>query len=44
MDTRHLVDPQLLPMIEGVPPLDLSAETLSATRAAPAPRHSYRQT
>ncbi|WP_329375992.1 alpha/beta hydrolase [Streptomyces sp. NBC_01351] len=33
MDTRHLVDPQLLPMIEGVPPLDLSAETLSATRA-----------
>lgn len=31
--TRHLVDPDLLPLIDNFPPMDLSAETLPAIRA-----------
>jgi acetyl esterase/lipase len=31
---KHEVDPQLLPLVEGFPPLDVSAETLAAFRAA----------
>lgn len=33
MNTRHLVDPELLPLIDTFPPMDLSAETLPAIRA-----------
>lgn len=32
--TRHLVDPDLLPLIDNFPPMDLSAETLPAIRAS----------
>lgn len=31
--TRHLVDPDLLPLIDSFPPMDLSAEALPAVRA-----------
>jgi triacylglycerol lipase len=34
--TRHLVDPQLLPLLDSMPPMQLSAATLPAMRAAPA--------
>jgi hypothetical protein len=30
--TRHLVDPDLLPLIDNFPPMDISAETLPAFR------------
>ena len=32
MTTRHLVDPELLPLIDSFPPMDLSDESLSAIR------------
>lgn len=35
MSSRHLVDPQLLPLLDLVPPLRLSAETLPAMRSRP---------
>ncbi len=35
MSSRHLVDPQLLPLLELVPPMKLSAETLPAMRSRP---------
>jgi acetyl esterase/lipase len=34
MSTRHLVDPELLPMLDAFPPMTLSAETLPMIRAA----------
>lgn len=34
MTTRHLVDPELLPMLDGFPPMTLSAETLPMIRQA----------
>jgi triacylglycerol lipase len=34
MNSRHLVDPELLPLLDFIPPLDLSLETLPAVRAA----------
>jgi acetyl esterase/lipase len=34
MTTRHLVDPELLPMLDAFPPMTLSAETLPMIRAA----------
>lgn len=34
MSTRHLVDPEIMPLLEMIPPLDLNAETLAQTRAA----------
>jgi acetyl esterase/lipase len=34
MKTRHLVDPELLPMLDGFPPMVLSAESLPMIRAA----------
>ncbi len=34
MTTRHLVDPELLPLIDSFPPMDLSAQTLPAIRAS----------
>jgi len=34
MNSRHLVDPELLPLLDFVPPLNLSLETLAAVRAA----------
>jgi acetyl esterase/lipase len=34
MTTRHLVDPELLPMLDSFPPMTLSAETLPLIRAA----------
>jgi triacylglycerol lipase len=34
--SRHLVDPQLLPILEMVPPLNLSVEALAAIRGRPA--------
>jgi len=40
VSTRHLVDPEVAPMLEAFPPLGLSAETLPAVReaqAAPVP-------
>lgn len=33
--SRHLVDPQLLPLLEAIPPSNLSQETLPALRARP---------
>lgn len=33
MDTRHLVDPELLALVDSFPPMDLSDETLPAIRA-----------
>ncbi|MFC3068782.1 alpha/beta hydrolase [Phenylobacterium soli] len=35
MSSRHLVDPQLLPLLETIPPLNLSAQSLPAMRARP---------
>ena len=35
MSSRHLVDPQLLPLLDLVPPLKLSAEALLAMRSRP---------
>jgi triacylglycerol lipase len=35
IDTRHLVDPQLLPLLERFPALNLSVEMLPALRAGP---------
>lgn len=35
MSSRHLVDPQLAPLLELVPPLQLSSEALGALRARP---------
>jgi triacylglycerol lipase len=35
MSSRHLVDPQLLPLLDLVPPLRLSEETLRAMRSRP---------
>lgn len=35
MSSRHLVDPQLLPLLELVPPLRLSEEALAAMRSRP---------
>ncbi|WP_435768839.1 alpha/beta hydrolase [Nocardioides sp. SYSU DS0651] len=32
MPTRHLVDPDLLPFVDSLPPLDLDAEALTETR------------
>lgn len=32
MDTRHLVDPEIVPILEAFPPLDFTAETLPAIR------------
>jgi len=32
MTTRHLVDPDLLPLVDSFPPIDLSAATLPAIR------------
>ncbi len=37
MSSRHLVDPQLLPILDMMPPLSLSAETLPGIRARAAP-------
>jgi acetyl esterase/lipase len=34
MTTRHLVDPELLPMLDAFPPMTLSAETLPMIRSA----------
>jgi acetyl esterase/lipase len=34
MSTRHLVDPELLPLVDSFPPMILSEETLPAIRAA----------
>lgn len=34
MTTRHLVDPELLPVLDSFPPMALTAETLPAIRAA----------
>jgi acetyl esterase/lipase len=34
MTTRHLVDPELLPMLDALPPMTLSAATLPMIRAA----------
>ncbi|MGE0388061.1 MAG: alpha/beta hydrolase [Gammaproteobacteria bacterium] len=34
MSTRHLVDPELLPALDAMPPMDLAVETLPARRAA----------
>lgn len=34
MTTRHLVDPELLPMLDAFPPMTLSAETLPMIRTA----------
>jgi triacylglycerol lipase len=34
MNSRHLVDPELLPLLDFLPPLTLSEETLPALRAA----------
>jgi triacylglycerol lipase len=34
MNSRHLVDPELLPLLDFVPPLELTLETLPAVRAA----------
>jgi acetyl esterase/lipase len=34
MSTRHLVDPELLPMLDAFPPMTLSAETLPMIRSA----------
>jgi acetyl esterase/lipase len=34
MTTRHLVDPELLPMLDAFPPMTLSTETLPMIRAA----------
>lgn len=36
MGSRHLVDPQLLPLLEMIPPLQLSPDTLPTLRARPA--------
>lgn len=33
MDTRHLVDPELLPLIDNLPAIDMNAESLPAMRA-----------
>jgi triacylglycerol lipase len=33
MNSRHLVDPELLPLLDFLPPLNLTAETLPAVRA-----------
>lgn len=41
MDTRHLVDPEIAPLLELMPTRDLSAETLAAVRADSEQR--YRQ-
>lgn len=35
--SRHLVDPALAPMLDALPPINLSAETLAAFRARPFP-------
>lgn len=35
MTSRHLVDPQLLPLLDALPDVAMSAETLSARRARP---------
>jgi hypothetical protein len=37
MNSRHLIDPQLLPLLDAVPPIALTAETLAAVRAAKFP-------
>jgi acetyl esterase/lipase len=34
MSTRHLVDPEIMPLLEMLPSLDLATETLAQTRAA----------
>jgi triacylglycerol lipase len=34
MNSRHLVDPELLPLLDFLPPLDLTEETLPTVRAA----------
>lgn len=34
MDTRHLVDPELLPLVDSFPPMTLADDTLPAIRAA----------
>ena len=34
-DSRHLVDPELLPMVDAMPPLELSEAMLPAMRARP---------
>jgi len=34
MNSRHLVDPQLLPLLDALPPLELTVQTLPAVRAA----------
>jgi triacylglycerol lipase len=34
MNSRHLVDPELLPLLDALPAFELSAETLAAVRAA----------
>lgn len=37
MDSRHLVDPELLPMLEAWPPLNLTDDNLAEVRAAELP-------
>ena len=41
VSTRHLVDPQLLPLLDTVPAVDLDASTLAQMRSAP-PRFAVR--
>lgn len=38
MDTRHLVDPELLPLLDLVPPFELTTDTLPLLRARAFPR------